>query len=92
MAMLGVTGFNGRGSPFLPLSQNELHSPLTHLLIHSFTGKSIIFTFTHSFKKKKKTPKQNQNLQVGCQSHMLGANPEFLDLGLKPGQQRGHTA
>ena len=41
------------GLPFLPPSQNELLSPLTHSLIHSFTPKSIIFTFTHSLKKNK---------------------------------------
>lgn len=57
MAMLGLTGFSGGGGlPFLPPPQNEL-SPFTHSLIHSFTRKSIIFTFTHSLKKNKTKPK-----------------------------------
>ena len=80
--LLGLTGFNGRASHFFLLSRmnSSLPSPI-HSSIHSLGSQSFSHLLTHSKKQN-----QNQNLQVGCQSHMLGANPEFLDLGLKPGQ------
>lgn len=88
MTLTGLTGFSGRSLPFLlpspvrktssQVRTNELLSPLTHSFIHSEV------THLHNHSKKKK-PNTGWVTTV-CQSHMLGDNPEFLDLGLKPGQ------